>query len=258
MAGGREKQRAVGLARWGIGACAGLLGDERGGLGRRHRKRIAARLATAARDRPIRSLYSDATEVTTMALTKPAPGQWRYEDLLTLPDDGRRYEIIEGELSEMPAPSWAHAIVIANFILLIGPIVRALGGQIATAPLDVFFPGADPVQPDIIVLLPNSEARPSKRGLEGRPDLVVEVISPSNRDHDLLIKRALYAQGGVREYWLVDPDARRIDVLALDRDALHLVQSATDDAVVVSPRLANAEIPVADIFAGIDADDADA
>jgi len=192
-----------------------------------------------------------------MALTKPAPGQWRYEDLLALPDDGRRYEIIEGELYEMPAPSWAHSTVVINVIALLLPMVRTLGGLLRTAPIDVFFPGADPVQPDIIVVLPDSEARPSKRGLEGRPDLVVEVISPSHRGHDLLTKRSLYAQAGVREYWLIDPDARRIDLLALERDALHLVRSATGDDIVISPLLA-AEIPAAAIFADIDAPDADA
>ncbi|HEU0114860.1 MAG TPA: Uma2 family endonuclease [Thermomicrobiales bacterium] len=193
-----------------------------------------------------------------MALTKPAPGPWRYEDLLALPDDGRRYEIIEGELHEMQAPSWAHATVIMNVIALLLPVVRAMGGLIRTAPLDVFFPGADPVQPDIIVVLPNSEATPSNRGLEGRPDLVVEVISPSNRGHDLLTKYALYARAGVREYWLIDPAARRLDIHALDRDALHLVQSATGDDIVVSPLLQGAEISAAAIFAGIDADAAEA
>ncbi|HEX5500799.1 MAG TPA: Uma2 family endonuclease [Thermomicrobiales bacterium] len=189
-----------------------------------------------------------------MALTKPAPGHWRYEDLLDLPDDGRRYEIIERKLYEMPAPSWAHATVVMNMIALLLPVVRAIGGLIRTAPLDVFFPGADPVQPDIIVILPDGGARPSKRGVEGRPDLVVEVLSPSNRDHDLLTKRALYAQAGVREYWLIDPDARRFDILGLDRNALHLVQSVTGGDSVRSPLLAAVEIPAA----GIDAADADA
>ncbi|HEU0115536.1 MAG TPA: Uma2 family endonuclease [Thermomicrobiales bacterium] len=193
-----------------------------------------------------------------MALTKPAPGPWRYEDLLALPDDRRRYEIIEGVLYEMPAPSWAHATVVANLYLLLAPLAQALGGLVRFAPLDVFFTGADPVQPDLFVVLPAGEARPSKRGLEGRPDLVVEVISPSNRDHDLLTKRALYARAGVREYWLIDPDARRIDVLALDRDALRLVQSAAGEDIVISPLLQGVEIPVAAVFAGIDVDDAEA
>ena len=191
-----------------------------------------------------------------MAPTKPAPGQWRYEDLFALPEDGRRYEIIEGTLIELPRVSWAHASVVANLLPIFGRIAQGLGGKIVTAPLDVFFPGADPVQPDILVVLPDGKARPSRRGLDGAPDLVVEVISPSHRGHDLLTKRSLYAQAGVREYWLIDPDARRIDVLALERDALHLVQSATDDDLVRS-HLLDAEVPTASIFAGIDADDAE-
>ena len=132
-----------------------------------------------------------------MAITKPA-GTWTYEDLFSLPDDGRRYEIIEGELYEMPAPSWAHASVIANLISALVPLVVMHGGRWRTAPLDVFFQGADPVQPDIIVLLPESQAHPTERGVEGPPDLLVEVLSPSNRGHDLLTKRALYARAGVR------------------------------------------------------------
>jgi Uma2 family endonuclease len=193
-----------------------------------------------------------------MALTKPAPGHWRYEDLLALPDDGRRYEIVAGELYEMPAPSWAHQTILYNLVLTLGPLIQALGGFLRFAPLDTFFLDADPVQPDILVVLPDSETRPSQRGIEGRPDLVIEVISPSNRGHDLLTKRALYARAGVREYWLIDPDHRQIDVLALDRDAFHLVQSATNEDIVVSPLLAGIEIPAVAIFAGIDAPDAEA
>ena len=63
-----------------------------------------------------------------MAITKPA-GTWTYEDLFSLPHDGRRYEIIEGALYEMPAPSWAHATVIANLIPAIIPLVVTLGGR---------------------------------------------------------------------------------------------------------------------------------
>jgi hypothetical protein len=77
-----------------------------------------------------------------MAITKPA-GIWTYEDLSSLPDDGRRYEIIEGELFELPSPNWAHIAVVMNLILLLGPIVQSLGGRLATAPADVFFEGAE-------------------------------------------------------------------------------------------------------------------
>ena len=186
-----------------------------------------------------------------MVLTKPA-GAWSYEDLVSLPDDGKRYEIIEGELYEMPAPTWAHATVVANLITALIPLIVRLNGLWRTAPLDVFFAGADPVQPDIVVLLPGGPARPSKRGIEGAPDLVVEVLSPSTRGHDLLTKRALYARAGVREYWMVDPDARTIEMLALDRDALHLVAAASGDERPVSPLLGVLPITAAGIFAGIE------
>ena len=86
-------------------------------------------------------------------------------------------------------------------------------------------------------MLPGSDARVELRGVEGPPDLVIEVLSPSNRGHDLLTKRALYARAGVREYWLVDPDARTVEILTLDRDAFHLAMAASGDEAPVSPLL---------------------
>jgi Uma2 family endonuclease len=186
-----------------------------------------------------------------MAEIKPA-GAWTYEDLFALPDDGRRYEIIEGELYETPAPNLAHAATIMNLIALLLPIVSTMGGRLFTAPLDVFFQGADPVQPDLLAVLPGWQGDLAPRGPEGAPDLVIEVLSPSNRGHDLLTKRALYARAGVREYWIVDPEARTIEILALDRDAFHAVGVATGDDMPVSPLLGPLPIPARELFAGID------
>lgn len=177
-------------------------------------------------------LSPGGTHVALSKVDKPA-GTWTYEDLFDLPDDGTRYEIIEGELYEMPAPNLAHALAIANLISMLIPLVARLGGQWLTAPLDVFFQGANPVQPDIVVVLPGRSARFVKRGVEGPPDLLIEVLSPSNRVHDILTKRALYARGGVREYWIVDPDARTIEILTLDHDVLHqgTVSSGSDTPI---------------------------
>jgi Uma2 family endonuclease len=188
-----------------------------------------------------------------VAQTRPAPGTWTYEDLFSLPDEGKRYEIIEGELYEMPSPSWAHSTVVANLITMLIPLVVRLGGIWRTAPLDVFFQGANPVQPDIVVMLPGSGAHPIARGVEGAPDLVIEVLSPSNRGHDGLTKRSLYARAGVREYWMVDPEARTIEILSLDRDALHLVAAASGSETPVSPLLGPLPVTPADLFAGIEA-----
>ena len=186
-----------------------------------------------------------------MAITKPA-GTWTYDDLFSLPEDGRRYEIIEGELYEMPAPNLVHATIVINCIALLLPIVSALGGRVFTAPLDVFFEGADPVQPDIVVILPGWPGNLALRGPEGAPDLLIEVLSPANRGHDVLTKRALYARAGVREFWIVDPVSRGVEVLTLDRDAFHTVQRASGDDAVISSLLAEAALPLAAIFAGVD------
>ena len=118
----------------------------------------------------------------------------------------------------------------------------------ATAPLDVFFAGANPVQPDIVVILAEGTARVVRRGIEGPPDVLIEVFGPSTRVHDLLTNRALYARAGIREYWLVDPEARSIDVLSLDRDAFHQVATFSGGDHLESPLLGPLSIATNDLF----------
>ena len=139
-----------------------------------------------------------------------------------------------------------------NLILLLAPVVQALGGRVLTAPLDVFFEGADPVQPDIVVLLPESAAIGAGRGVEGAPDLLIEVLSPANRGHDVLTKRAPYAHAGVREYWIVDPTNGTAEILTLDRDAFHTVQVASEADAILSPLLGGMAFPHPAVFARLD------
>ena len=181
-----------------------------------------------------------------MALTKPA-GTWAYPDLAALPDDQARYEIIDGELFEMPSPTSAHAMAIAALIRLLLPVIDRLGGRWLTAPLDVFFTGADPVQPDLLVLLPDSRARLVRRGVEGPPDLLIEVLSPSNRAHDQVRKRELYARGGVREYWIVDPEQRVIEVIDGRGVTVHRVD-ANSEPVLRSPLLGDLAVSEDEVF----------
>ena len=171
-----------------------------------------------------------------MALTKPA-GSWTYADLAKLPDDGTQFEIIEGELYEMPPPLLAHASVVIALIDLLLPLIKGMGGRLWTAPVGVFFAGADPVEPDIVVLLPGGSARRSRNGIEGPPDLLIEVLSPSNRAHDQIRKRALYANGGVREYWIVDPDAASIEIIGADGETVQLTTAETASVLALNSPL---------------------
>ncbi len=175
---------------------------------------------------------------------------WTYDDLRALPDDGKRYEIIEGVLYEVTGPKPPHAIVLIAVIDLLARPVQEAGGIRLAAPIDVFFPGADPVQPDLLVLLRGDLADIGADGVVGPPDLVIEVLSPSTRGHDILTKRALYARAGVREYWLVDPDARSVEVLVLAGNALQSVLVAAGGEPVRSTLFPDLTFPASAVFEG--------
>ena len=155
----------------------------------------------------------------------PAQGAWTYEDYLRLPEDGRRYEIINGVLHVASAPSYIHQYVVTK----IGRFLDAFTeqqqlGVVLTAPFDVRLPGNRGVlQPDILFLQTGNVPEVSTTAFRGVPDLVVEVLSPSTRRYDSSIKLDAYEQAGVREYWLVDPIARFVLVYALPEDGREYV-----------------------------------
>jgi Uma2 family endonuclease len=101
-------------------------------------------------------------------------------------------------------------------------------------------------------VLSDSPAHIVRRGIEGPPDLLIEVLSPSNRGHDLVTKRSLYARAGVREYWIVDPEAKTLEILSLDQGALRSIVVATGDDVPVSPLLGSLSVHAATLFPDID------
>jgi Uma2 family endonuclease len=158
-------------------------------------------------------------------------GAWKFDDLFSLPD-GKRYEIIAGDLFELPTPGTDHATAVVNVLSLLHPEVRSRGGMILTGPIGVFMRDADPVLPDILVVLPDQLHLLSKRGIEGAPSLLVEVLCAANPRHDRLRKRFLYARAGVREYWIVSPEAAAIEVWTLgDDDYDPLVRAGGDESV---------------------------
>jgi Uma2 family endonuclease len=139
-----------------------------------------------------------------------------YQDYAALPDDGRRYEIHEGELSVTPAPGSKHQIVSSNLVWALETQVRSRGlGLVLCAPLDVILSDRTIVQPDIVFLATDRVGRISERGVEGGPTLVVEILSPSTRETDRNAKLRLYASYGVPWYWIVDPDARTVETYKL-------------------------------------------
>jgi Uma2 family endonuclease len=140
-----------------------------------------------------------------------------YQDYQELPDDGKRYELHEGELSVTPAPSPEHQESLANLNDFIRQHVRTRGlGKVFFAPLDCILDDTTIVQPDLVYLDASRLGELSKRGIEGPPTLVVEVVSPTTRRTDQVRKLQLYAKYRVPYYWFVDPEARAIDAYVLD------------------------------------------
>lgn len=182
-----------------------------------------------------------------MVVTK-RQGAWTYGDLFKLPNDGKRYEIIDGELYEMPSPRTIHQLILAQLVRLLLGAVDEAGAQLLFAPLDVFMPGADPVQPDLIVLTPERLQLQSERGIEGAPDLITEIPRPSNARHDRIRKRRIYARGGVREYWLVSPETETIEVLVLEGDEYGVRAHAGGDEKVTSTVLPTLSLVASKVF----------
>lgn len=156
----------------------------------------------------------------------PSQGQWTWQDYLRLPDDGQRYEIIEGVLYVSPSPSFDHQFSLSKLFARLNEFVERLGlGLVLTAPFDVLLPGvASPVQPDLLFFRSDNVPRPGDQRFEGVPDLVVEVISPGNSRLDRKVKFDAYQKAGVAEYWLADPKTRSIAVHVLDAERHEYVE----------------------------------
>jgi len=164
-----------------------------------------------------------------------------YHDYETLPADGRRYEIHDGELSVTPSPSLDHQIILANLLRVLFQHVPSVApGLVLAAPLDVILADTAAetsiVQPDILYVAPDRMVLTSRRGIEGGPTLAVEILSPSTRTIDRVTKRSLYARYNVPHLWLVDPDARVLEAFSLEGGRYVLaVSAAGGDPVDLPP-----------------------
>ena len=139
-----------------------------------------------------------------------------YSDYAALPDDGRRYELHRGGLSEIPTPGTRHQGAIVHLITLLHEHVRSRGlGEVFVAPTDCILSNVTVVQPDVFYIATDRLAIISERGIEGAPTLAVEVLSPSTARLDRDRKMKLYAEHGVPYYWIVDPESRSIEAYAL-------------------------------------------
>jgi Uma2 family endonuclease len=176
-----------------------------------------------------------------------------YDDFLKLPDDGKRYEVIGGELSMHSTPRRDHQEVVAALNWMLQGFLRSSGfGRVYTHPVDVWLSHTDIVEPDLVVI---RESRLDSYHPEGvvrePPDLVVEVLSPSTRGTDQVRKMALYAKSGVPEYWIADPDRRSLTLHVLE-DGQYCPVEPDEDGKRASRVLEGLRVDPDEVFARLD------
>jgi len=180
----------------------------------------------------------------------PQQGEWTYADYQQLPDDGRRYEIIDGVLYMTNAPNIDHQFTVmeaarqmSNFV-----IERQLG-YVLTAPFEVHLSERTrPVLPDVIFIQKDRWPGAGAAFFEGAPDLIVEVLSPSTSRTDRIVKFEAYEQAGVREYWIANPKTRSVEVFVLSGGEYALLNEFVSGEEIESSVLLGLKVPVNLLF----------
>ena len=174
--------------------------------------------------------------------------KYTYREYLHTPDD-KRYELIDGELLLSPSPKTAHQRLEGKLVNHLYNFVEDAGlGEVFFAPFDVYFNETNVVQPDIIFVSSERALIVNDDNIRGAPDLVVEILSPSTANRDRVLKRALYAEHGVREFWIADTDAETITVFLLGDAGFELAAIYGEGQTLTSPTLSGFSVDLDDLF----------
>lgn len=180
---------------------------------------------------------------------RPSP-RLTYDDYCQIPPGQQRYELIGGAVRVVPSPSVSHQRVSKRLLVALTQWIEGRGlGEVYNAPIDVVLSEYDVVQPDLLYVSKGRSSIIREANIWGTPDLVVEILSPGTARWDKEVKRQLYGRFGVRELWLVDPQARSIEVATLEDRALLTSQVYCVGATLTSPLLPGFTLDVERLFA---------
>ncbi len=185
-------------------------------------------------------------------ITGPPQGQWTRADWENLPDDGNGYEVINGVLYMVASPSYFHQIIILQLYDLLGyPARQQKLAHVILAPISVFMPGCEPVQPDFVLVMTERAQIIHDRRIWGVPDFIAEVLSPSNADYDEDVKLKAYAKAGVPEYAVIDPAKRQLRLYQLESPGNYPPPHVfSEDDTVTFKCLLMFPVPVGKLFEG--------
>ena len=174
---------------------------------------------------------------------------YTYADYLQLPEDGVRYEILNGELLMSPAPNLGHQKTLGNLYVAIDSFLKKHPlGEIYLAPTDVLLSEVTVLQTDIVFIMRERFDILTRENIQGAPDLVVEVLSLGTEKRDREGKLAQYSRFGVQEYWMVDHEKQWVEVWRRAEDELCLHQRLAQPQILTTPLLPGLKIRLAKIF----------
>lgn len=172
-----------------------------------------------------------------------------YDDYALIPEDGLRHEIIDGEHYVNPAPNVRHQRVVLRLVkALVNYVDDHELGEVFVSPIDVVFSRHDVVQPDLLFVRKENAGEVYGANLKIAPDLVVEVLSISNRKHDEVRKLKLYDTFNVAEYWIADPEEELVKVFRRRKKGLTLVETADIDGEIATPLLPGFSLALLRVF----------
>lgn len=166
-----------------------------------------------------------------LTATVDSSKEWTVEDYLQL-EEGLLAQLIDGQLIMSPAPNTEHQRVLRK---LYDVIHESLEGEIFFSPVDLYMDSRNVMQPDLVFISKERASIVTSRGIEGTPDLIVEIISPSNSFYDRNTKRHKYLQLGVQEYWIIDPANKTLEIYTPkdhDTPRLYLVNEGAVTSLV--------------------------
>lgn len=174
--------------------------------------------------------------------------RFTYQDYLKLSDD-KRYELIEGELIMTPSPITYHQWILKNILYELEKFVRdKKSGKVFTAPYDVYLDDENVLQPDILFISNERANIIGEKNVQSAPDLVVEVLSEYTAYRDMVKKKKLYARFGVKEYWVVDPEEKTVEIYSLKEGIFMLETTYSKDSILESPFLVDLKIKLSEVF----------
>ena len=185
----------------------------------------------------------------TLAQYKTSRKYFTYYDYLELPEDGKHYEVINGELIMVAAPYSIHQKVSIKIEYeLLNFNERMKKGELFHAPIDVVLSETNVVQPDILFITNENSGIITEKNISGAPDLIVEILSPSTAYYDIVEKKEIYEKYGVREYWIVDPKKRWVEIYINIENKFKLNQRLEQEGILKSYILEGFQINMEKIF----------